>query len=81
MYENDWIIMQLARERRRDLLRQLEHEKLVREAEAIPHEQGHALYHVLDRVGKYLITWGEWLQARHAAYHTSLSTPQEVYHG
>lgn len=81
MFENDWILQQLARERERDLLRQLQHDRLVRQARSLPGAHGHVLVHVLDRVGQHLIHWGERLQARHAAYHTSLSTTQEISHG
>ena len=81
MHQNDWIMLQLARERERDMLGQLQYRRLVREAQSLPHERRHRLYHVLDWIGQYLIRWGEWLQAQHAAYHASLNTSQELYHG
>ena len=81
MFENDWILQQLAQERQRDMLRQLQYDQLVRQARSLPGARGHMLYHVLDQVGQHLIQWGEWLRARHAAYHSSLSTTQEISHG
>ena len=69
MFHNDWTLLQLAKERERDLLRQLEHDRLLREAESINPQRGHTLYHVLDWVGRHLVRWGERLQARHAMYH------------
>ena len=69
MYQHDWILLQLAEERERDLVRKLEHAGLIREAESIKRQRGHTLYHVLDWVGRQLVRWGERLQARHAMYH------------
>ena len=34
MYHNDWMLLKLAEERQRDLMRQLEHDRLIREAES-----------------------------------------------
>ena len=69
MLHNDWSLLQLAKERERDLMRELEHDRLVRQAELMNHRQWHTLYHVLDWVGRQLVRWGERLQARHAMYH------------
>ena len=82
MYHNDWVALQLAREREHDLVRKLEHQRLIKLAEASNHDRGHRLYHVLDWVGRQLVRWGERLQARHAMYHRqSLTVSQEVHHG
>ncbi len=69
MYQHDWVVLQLAKERERDLMRRLEHSRLIREAELINHPHRHRLYHVLDWAGRLLVRWGEHLQARHAMYH------------
>ncbi len=69
MYQHDWVVLQLAKERERDLMRRLEHSRLIREAELINHPHRHALYHALDWVGRQLVRWGEGLQARHAISH------------
>ncbi len=81
MPQNHWIMLQLAQAQERDMLRQLKCRRLVREAQSLSPERRHRLYHALDRIGQYLIHWGEWLQARHAAYHASLNTSQELSHG
>ncbi len=82
MFENDWILRQLALERQRDLLRQIERDRLVRQARPISHQRGHTFYHVLDWTGRLLVRWGERLKARHALYHaSSLTTSHEVNHG
>ncbi len=69
MLENDWMLLRLAQERRRDLMRQLERDRLIRQAKLIPQPHGHMLYHILDWMGQQLVRWGERLQARHAIYH------------
>ncbi len=74
MFYHDWILTQLAQERRRDLMQQLEHDRLVREARSIPSPQGHTLYHMLDWMGRLLVRWDERLQARHALYHRQAFT-------
>ena len=74
MYHNDWTLLQLAKERERDLVRQLEHDRLIREAELISYPHRHTLYHVLDWVGRHLVRWGERLQARHALVHRQALT-------
>ena len=74
MYQNDWMLSKIAEERRRDLMQQLERDRLVREAEAANHPHRHMLYHVLDWVGRQLVRWGERLQARHAMYHRQTLT-------
>ncbi len=74
MYHNDWTLLQLAKERERDLVRKLEHDRLVREAESINHQHSHKLYHMLDWLGRQLVHLGERLQARHAMYHRQALT-------
>jgi hypothetical protein len=73
MYYNDWMFMRIAEERRRDLMRELEHERLVRQVELANHPQRHQVYHGLDWVGRQLVHWGEHLQARHAMTHRQTS--------
>jgi hypothetical protein len=69
MYHNDYLLSKLAEERRRDLMRQLEHNRLIREAKLSNHPQQHTLSHGLDWVGRQLVRWGERLQARHVRHH------------
>jgi hypothetical protein len=69
MFHNDWTLLQLAKERERDLMRELEHDRLIRQAELVNHPHRHTLYHVLDWAGRQLIRWGERLQARHTVVH------------
>jgi hypothetical protein len=74
MYYHDWILLELAKERERDLVRKLEHDQLIREAELINQQHGHKYYHMLDWLGRQLVHWGERLQARHALYHRQVLT-------
>ena len=74
MFHNDWTLLQLAKERERDLMRELEHGRLIRQAELVNHPHRHTLYHVLDWVGRQLVRWGERLQARHAMVHRQVLT-------
>jgi hypothetical protein len=74
MFHNSWTLMKIAEEQRRDLMRQLEHDRLVREAESANYPHRHTRYHVLDWVGRQLVHWGERLQARHARYHRQALT-------
>ncbi len=69
MFYNDWMLSKFAEAQQRDLMRQLEHKHLIREAELANHAQRHMVYHILAWVGQQLIRWGEYLQARHAVYH------------
>jgi hypothetical protein len=69
MFYPDWVLEQLARERRRDLVRQLEQDRLARLADSVRPQRGHTVYHALDLVGRQLIALGEHLRARHAAVH------------
>jgi hypothetical protein len=69
MYQNDWMLARLAAERQRDLVRQLEHDRLVRQAELAIHSQRHTMYHMLAWTGRQLVRWGERLQAPHARHH------------
>ena len=57
MYYDDWVLAQLAQERRRDLMRQLEDDRLVRLANSGRPQRGHSIYHVLDLIGRRLICW------------------------
>jgi hypothetical protein len=59
MFHNDWSLLQLAKERERDIVRKLEHNRLVREAELTSRPHRHTVYHVLDWVGRQLVRWGE----------------------
>jgi hypothetical protein len=68
MYQNDYMLSRLVEERQRDLLRELEHDWLIREVRN-SNAHGHTLYHGLDWVGRQLVRWGERLQARHAMSH------------
>ena len=70
MLHHDWMLSQLAEERRRDLMRQSEQDRLARLADPVRHQRGHTIYHALDLVGRRLIALGERLCARHALYHT-----------
>ena len=70
MHRHGWIVWQLTQEHRRDLWREAEQERLARQTGSPYVQRGHSLYHVLDRLGRQLIVWGEHLQARHAAVHT-----------
>ena len=82
MYHHDWILWKIAEERRQDLIREIAHGRLIREAEAINHQDRHRMYHVLDWVGRQMIRWGEGLQARHAMYHRqALTVSREATHG
>jgi hypothetical protein len=74
MFHNDWVLLKLAEERRRDLLRQLERDRLAREAESSHPQRGHTVYHALDWAGRQLVRWGERLQARHAMVHRQALT-------
>ena len=70
MFYDDWMLMRLAEERRRDLMRQLELDRLVRLVESARPQRGHRrLYHALDLAGRQLIAVGEQLCARHAVIH------------
>ncbi len=69
MIHNDWVLLKLAEERRRDLMRQIEHDRLIQQAAFANHPRRHTMYHVLDWAGRLLVRWGEHLQARHAMYH------------
>ena len=69
MYQHDWHVLKIVEERERDLLRTLEQDRLIREAEIINRPYRHRLYHVLDWLGRLLVHWGERLQARHAMRH------------
>jgi hypothetical protein len=63
------MLARLMEERQRDLLRELERDRLVREAQSMNHPHRHTLYHALDWMGRRLIRWGERLQAPHAMHH------------
>ena len=69
MFHNDWTLLKIAEEQRRDLMQQLEHDRLVRQAKLMSHPHRHTLYHALDWIGRQLVRWGERLQARHALSH------------
>lgn len=67
----------LAEARRQDMMRQAEHERLVKRiriARPLPHAPVYR--HALAAVGRRLMTWGEQLQTRYgdAAYTLSADT-------
>jgi len=74
MFHNDWLLLKIAEEQRRDLLRQLERDRLIQEAESSNQQRGHMVYHAVDWVGRQLVRWGERLQARHATVHRQALT-------
>jgi hypothetical protein len=74
MYQNDWMLSQLAEERRRDFMRQAEADRLIRQAELVNPPHRHTVYHVLDWVGRHMVHWGERLQARHVLSHQQALT-------
>ena len=74
MFHNAWVLLKIAEERRHDLLRQLERDRLIRQAESMNPPHQHRLYHVLDWAGRQLVRWGERLQARHAMVHRQALT-------
>jgi hypothetical protein len=78
MYNQDWIVSRLAQERRRDLLQQAEQDRLARLVGLTPTHDEHKFYHFLDWAGARLVSLGEELQAKHAAYHTRsiIQTPR-----
>lgn len=56
------LIIQHALERQRDLLREVESKRLVREA--LGHGHSGPADHVLSLTGRHLVAWGKRLQAR-----------------
>jgi hypothetical protein len=74
MYQNDWMLLKIAEERQRDLMRQLERDRLIRQADLVNRPHRHTLYHVLDWMGRHMVRWGERLQARHAMHHRQALT-------
>jgi hypothetical protein len=66
MLDNDWFLTQLAKERQRDLARELERNRLVRLARST-HGQRRHLAGVSAGLGRLLIALGERLQARQRA--------------
>lgn len=69
MYQNDWMLSKFAEERQRDLVRRVEHDRLIREARQATYPRQHMVYHLFAWVGRHLVRWGERLQAQHARYH------------
>ena len=67
MFHQDWILWQLAQERQRDLMRELEHDRLVRLARSARKRHGRRFDGVLNGLGQLLITLGGRLQAGHKA--------------
>ena len=74
MYQNDWMLSKFVEERQRDLIQQIERDRLIHEARRANHPQQHTVYHALDWVGRQMIRGGERLQARHAMYHRQTLT-------
>lgn len=67
MFHNDWLLMQLAREHRRELMRQADQERLARQVERNPDRVGRWLARSLDWLGWQLIMIGRRKQATHQA--------------
>jgi hypothetical protein len=67
MLEHDWFLTQLARERQRDLARELERNRLVRLARSTHGQRRRRLAGVSAGLGRLLIALGERLQARQRA--------------
>lgn len=71
MFYNDWVLLRLAEERRRDLMQQLEQEKVARLARSVRRPRERWLYRALDQIGQELVVIGEHLQSRHKAAMTA----------
>ena len=67
MFHNDWILLQLANERERDLMRELEHKRLARLARSTRRRNGRRFDGLFNGLGQLLITLGGRLQAGHKA--------------
>jgi hypothetical protein len=65
MFHNDWTLLQLAKERERDLMRALEHDRLVQLARSTHARSGRRFDGVFNGLGQLLITLGRRLQAGH----------------
>lgn len=69
MFHHDWIVSQLAQERRRDALQQAEQSRRAKHAKTSRVVHRHVFYHVLDWTGRRMVNVGGQLQERHAARH------------
>lgn len=67
MFHNDWTYYQLAKERERDLMRKLEHGRLVKLAQSSRPRRNRRFARTFNGLGQLLITLGERLQAGHKA--------------
>jgi hypothetical protein len=84
MIHNDWTLLQLAKERERDLMRRLEYDRLVRLARSSHRRRGRRFDRAFNGLGQLLIALGGRLQAGrkallgnaalHAAYHARTHT-------
>jgi hypothetical protein len=70
MFHNDWTLSWLAQERRCELERQADQERLARRIERNPDRVGHWIAHSLDWLGWQLITIG---RRKHAASQAALT--------
>ena len=75
MFNNDWILLQLAKDRHNDLLRQAAQERLSRELVRQPSR----LARGLSWLGKQLIITGQRLEANHKAAVT-MAALHATYH-
>jgi hypothetical protein len=76
MFNNDWILLQLARDRHSDLLRKAAQERLSRELIRQPSR----LARGFSWLGRQLIMTGERLQTYHKAAVTTAAL-RSVHHG
>ena len=88
MYYNDWFLAKMAEEQRRELMRNLEHDRLVRLAQSTSTPRGN-FARVSNGLGQLLIKSGGRLQAGmallyvaavHVTYHAR-SKPHTHTHG
>ncbi len=71
MFQHDWIVSQLAQERRSEALRLAEQSRRAKYVKTSPEVHRHVFYHMLDWTGHQLVKVGEQLQEQHAARHYS----------
>ena len=67
MFHNDWILLQLVKDRERDVMRGLEQGRLARLAQSSRPRRNRRFARTFNRLGQLLITLGERLQAGHKA--------------
>lgn len=67
MFHNDWTLLQLAKERQRELEQKLKHDQLVRLARSTRGRRSRRFAGVFAGLGRLLIAVGGRMQARHKA--------------